>query len=50
MTPDLMQMLQRQHDLAAVQRHLLLFEVHPLDQVCEELPAIHIIYTSKHMR
>lgn len=38
-----MQVLQCQYDLAAVQSNLLLFEMDPLYQVCEELSAIHIV-------
>lgn len=41
--PYLVQVFQCQDDLSAVQSDLLLFEMDPLHQVCEELSAIHVI-------
>lgn len=41
--PYLMQVFQCQYDLSAVQSHLLLFEMDPLHQMCEELASIHIV-------
>lgn len=38
-----MQVFQCQDDLSAVQSDLLLFEMDPLHQVCEELSPIHIV-------
>lgn len=43
LAPYLVQEFQCQYDLTAVQSNLLLFEVDPLHQVCEELSPIHIV-------
>lgn len=38
-----MQVFQCQYDLSTVQSNLLLFEMDPLHQVCEEFSTIHIV-------